>query len=227
MYSFDNNRHIHKWEGKNLHGVTSILRLWGDPGSLVSWAANQAVDAIERGEAPEDARKAHLKIRDKAGDKGKEVHAQLENAMNQWIERGVPPTIDDEIVTKVLNWMSSEGYTPLRSEMPVYNIDLWFAGILDLLVGKEDKKFILDFKTSGSLQTKNFFQGGAYSSALKDMKVEENIDGVIIVHIPRGVSFNPEKNIYIRHDIGQLEDAFKNILTVYKLDQEVNKLIKY
>lgn len=227
MYSFDNNRHIHKWNGKNLHGVTSVLRLWGDPGSLVNWAANQAVDAIERGEEPAAARKAHLKVRDAAGDKGKEVHAQLEDAMKQWIKRGVPPTIDDDIVTKVLTWMRDGGYIPLRSEMPVYNIDLWYAGIMDAAVEKDGKKFILDFKTSGSLQTKNFYQCGAYSLAIKDMKEEAEIEGAIIVHIPKGVSFNPEKNVYVRYDMGQLEEAFNDILRVYKLDQEVSKLIKY
>jgi len=159
---------------------------------------------------------------------GKEVHGKLEVAMNHWIQSGSPPEVyDDLVVGSVVTWMEDEGYKPLRSEMPVYHLDLWYAGILDAAVEKEGKKFILDFKTSGSLQTKNFYQCGAYSLAIKDMKEEAQIDGVIIVHIPKGVSFTPEQNVYVRHDIGQLEDAFKNILAVYKLDQEVTKLIKY
>jgi hypothetical protein len=227
MYKFDEKRHIHTWNGKNLHGVTSVLRMWGDPGSLVGWAAGQAVDAIQRGETPEEAKKAHLKVRDAAGDKGKLVHGQLEVAMNHWIENGVPPVADDEIVSKVVKWMVDEGYKPLRSEFPVYHIDLWYAGIMDAAVEKDGKKFILDFKTSGSLQTKNFYQCGAYSLAIRDMKKEAQIDGAIIVHIPRGVSFTSDKNVYVRYDIKDLEEAFKNILAVYKLDQEVIKLIKY
>jgi hypothetical protein len=226
-YTFDEKQHIHKYDGKNLHGVTSVLRLWGDPGSLVNWAVNQAVDAIERGEQPADARKAHLKIRDAAGDKGKEVHTTLENAMNQWIEKGVPPSTEDEVVNKVLVWLSSNGYVPLRSEFPVYHLDLWYAGIMDAVVEKNGKRFILDFKTSGSLQTKHFYQCGAYSLAIKDMKKEAEIGGAIIVHIPKGQSFVPEKNVYVRYDISELERAFTNILEVYKLDAEVNKLIKY
>lgn len=226
-YKFLEGRHIHTYDGKNLHGVTSVLKMWGDPGSLVNWAANQAVDAIERGETLEEARKAHLKIRDKAGDKGKEVHSLLEKAMNNWIAEGEMKFTLDPIVNSVLTWMNSEGYTPLRSEFPVYHLDLWYAGIMDAAVEKEGKKYILDFKTSGSMQTKFFWQCGAYSLAIKDMKAEAEIGGAIIVHIPKGVSFNPERNIYTRYDIGQLEEAFKNILTVYKLDQEVNKLIKY
>jgi len=226
-YAFNEKRHIHTYDGKNLHGVTSVLKMWGDPGSLVNWAANQAVDAIERGEAPEEARKAHLKIRDKAGDKGKEVHSELEKALDFWIDAGTMQLTENPIVNAVLEWMRSEGYTPIRTEVAVYNLDLWYGGIFDAVVEKEGKRYILDFKTSGSVQTKFFYQCGAYSLAIKDMKKEAEIGGAVIVHIPRGVSFKPDTNVYVRFDIEALEDAFKNILTVYKLDQEVNKLIKY
>jgi hypothetical protein len=226
-YAFNEKRHIHTYDGKNLHGVTSVLKMWGDPGSLVNWAANQAVDAIERGEAPEEARKAHLKVRDSAGDKGKIVHGQLEELLNLWIAEGQMRLSDDKVINSVLEWMRSEGYTPVRSEVAVYNLDLWYGGIFDAVVEKEGKRYILDFKTSGSVQTKFFYQCGAYSLAIKDMKKEAEIGGVIIVHIPKGLSFNPEKNVYVRYDIEELENAFKNILAVYKLDQEVNKLIKY
>lgn len=225
-YAFNAARHIHTYDGKALHGVTSVLKMWGDPGSLVNWAANQAVDAIARGESQEDARRAHLKIRDAAGDKGKEVHSILENALNIWIEQGSAKS-GEPVVNSVLDWMRIEGYTPVRSEFPVYNLDLWYAGIMDAAVEKDGKRYILDFKTSGSVQTKYFYQCGAYALAIKDMKEEAQIAGAIIVHIPKGQSFAPEKNVYVRYDIEQLEEAFKNILTVYKLDQEITKLIKY
>lgn len=226
-YAFDPIKHVHTYDGKTLYGVTSILANWGNPGALVNWAANQAVDAIERGENPEDARKAHLKVRDKAGDKGKEVHAQLEEALNKWIKNGAMQLTSDDVVNSVLNWMNTEGYTPTRSEFPVYNLDLWYAGILDAAVEKGGKKYILDFKTSNSIQTKYFYQCGGYSLAIKDIKAEAQIDGAIIVHIPKGLSFKPDMNVYIRYDIQELEDAFKDILNVFKIDKEITKLLKY
>jgi hypothetical protein len=164
---------------------------------------------------------------DAAGDKGKEVHALLESAIKAWIANDSSHTTTDPVVNSVLEWMVMEGYTPIKTEVAVYNLDLWYGGIFDAVVEKEGKRYILDFKTSGSVQTKFFYQCGAYSLAIKDMKKEAEIGGAIIVHIPKGLSFNPEKNIYVRYDIEQLEEAFKNILSVYKLDQEVNKLIKY
>ncbi len=226
-YAFNSSRHIHTYDGKNLHGVTSILKMWGDPGSLINWAANQAVDAIERGESPADARKAHLKVRDAAGDKGKEVHGLLEQALNVWIDVGIMQLTTDPVVNSVLEWMNSEGYKPIRTEVAVYNLDLWYGGIFDAVVEKEGKRYVLDFKTSGSVQTKFFYQCAAYALAIKDMKKEAEIAGAVIVHIPRGVSFKPDTGVYVRYDIEALEEAFKNILSVYKLDQEVNKLIKY
>lgn len=226
-YAFNAARHIHTWEGKPLHGVTSVLKMWGDPGALVNWAANQAVDAISRGETKEDARKAHLKVRDAAGDKGKEVHALLEESLNKWIAEGAVQLGLDPVVNAVLEWMKTEGYTPIKSEFPVYNLDLWYAGIMDAVVEKDGQRYILDFKTSGSLQTKHFYQCGAYSLAIKNMKEAAEIGGAIIVHIPKGLSFNSETNVYVRYDIGQLEKSFTNILETYKLDQEITKLIKY
>jgi len=227
-YAFNPAKHIHTWDGKPLHGVTSVLRMWGDPGSLINWAANQAVDAIARGESQTDARKAHLKVRDAAGDKGKDVHALLEKSMNEWIEKGeLEITSTEPVVNSVMEWLRQDGYTPIKSEFPVYNLDLWYAGIMDAVVEKDGKRYILDFKTSGSLQTKNFYQCGAYSLAIKDMKEEAEIGGVIIVHIPKGLSFVPEDNVYVRYDIEQLEKSFTNILETYKLDKEIIKLIKY
>ena len=84
-----------------------------------------------------------------------------------------------------------------------------------------------------------FYQMGAYSLAWKEMTTEtlremydnpfvkEEIEGVIIVHIPQGKSFNPEKNVYWRYDVEALEQAWLNILNTYKLDRDIAKLIKY
>lgn len=221
-YSFDEARHIHKLDGKNLHGVTSILRNWGDPGSLINWAAGVAVDAMLAGESPADAKKAYAKKRDAAGDKGTQMHAELEEMMNDY-KRGVVREYSP-IVSSVLYWLKTENIKPLEAEMHVYSKEHWFGGIMDGLVEKDGKKYILDFKTSGSIQTKAFYQCGAYSVALKEMQ-GEGAAGAVIVHIPKGESFS-DSGVYWRFDMEPLEEAFKSILQVYKLDLDVKKLIK-
>lgn len=231
-YSFDEKNHVHKLGDKRMHGVTSILRMWGDPSALVNWAANQAVDYLYNldNEPTQDqwneARTAHLRKRDKAGDKGTEVHAELEIMVNDMIDG----TLNGEysgVTMDVYEWMLAEDIRPLASEMNVWSETHWFAGIADAVIEKDGKKYILDFKTSNSLQTKHFYQMGAYSIAVKEMKKEAKVDGVVIVHIPKGKSFKPEKNVYWRYDIEALEKAFLNILETYKTDKEVSKLVRY
>lgn len=224
-YKFDNKKHIHTLDNKPLHGVTSVLKYWGDPNPLLNWGVKTAVDAIEAGAPPEEARTAHLKKRDKAGDKGTEVHARLEEAMNHWIEKKEAPALHHfPVEDDIINWMKSENITPLASEMNVWSEKHWYGGIADGVVEKDGKKYILDFKTSGTVQTKYFYQMGAYSLAVKEMKKEAEVAGVVIVHIPRGQAFNPDRDVYWRYDIEALEQAWLNILNTYKLDQDLQKL---
>ena len=239
-YKFDEKLHVHTFNGKRMHGVTSVLKFWGDPSALVNWAANQACDYIKdkseeavtglfytTNEILDEARTAHTRKRDKAGDKGTEIHGQLEIAMNQWIDRGMCGDSEDSIVNKVMMWMFENGIKPLKSEMPVYSIDKFYAGIADGVIEKDGKKYILDFKTSSSIQTKAFIQCAAYSVAIKDMKPDAVIDGVVVVHIPKGASFNPEKNVYWFYDLESLERAWLSIYDAYKTDLTLQKLIKW
>lgn len=241
MYKFDPVAHVHTWNGARMYGVTSILSSWGDKSGLVNWSANCACDHIEkyvesqselmpRDLYPiiEQARTAHTKKRDKAGDNGTKVHAELEIMMNNWIEGElVLPSDYSDVVTKVRDWMLINDITPLKSEMPVYSIEHFYAGIADGVIEKDGKKYILDFKTSGYVYTTAFFQMGAYARAIREMKAGAEIAGAVVVHIPRGKSFNPEKNTYWFYDIEVLEQGFLNILSTYKTDKVLEKLIKW
>lgn len=231
-YKFDEQKHIHTLDDKRLHGVTSVLKYWGDPNPLLNWGVKTAVDYLYNckdltDEEWENARTAHLKKRDKAGDKGTQVHAELEEMMNNIIRKRYENDGYSPIASKVLEWLSSENITPLASEMNVWSKEHWYGGIADGVIEKDGKKYILDFKTSGTVQTKYFYQMGAYSLAVKEMKKEAKVDGVVIVHIPRGSSFNPEKNVYWYYDIERLEKTWLGILEAYKTDKEVSKLVSY
>lgn len=244
-YAFDAEKHVHTFDGKRMYGVTSILKAWGDKSQLINWSANCAVDYILENQDPdtkggnkvlittqevEQARTAHTRKRDKAGDKGTEVHKFLEDSLNKWIETGTAnwlPENAPEVVAKVLNWMQDNNIKPLKSEMPVYSLEHFYAGIADGVIEKDGKKYILDFKTSGYVYTTAFFQMGAYSNAIKEMKKGAEIAGCVVVHIPRGTSFTTENNVYWMYNIEELERGFLNILSTYKTDKELEKLIKW
>lgn len=237
-YTFDNEKHCHTLNGKPLIGVTQCLKYWGDPNPLLNWGVKTAVDYIEEHgsnlddnhlcsyDVLQEARTAHLRKRDKAGDKGTEIHNCLEDLLNIWMNEGKAPNTKVEVAGAVINWMESQKITPLASEMNVYSESMWLGGIIDAVIEKDGKKYILDFKTSGTVQTKYFYQLAAYA-AMYEETTGEKIEGGCIVHIPRGQSFNPEKNVYWRYDIEALKQAFMGILNAYKLDQDLQKLIKY
>ena len=73
-YSFDEAKHCHTLDGKVLLGVTSVLGKW-DKGGLIAWAWKLGKEGRD-----------YKTIRDKAGDKGKEVHAKIELAIKDAIE---------------------------------------------------------------------------------------------------------------------------------------------
>lgn len=231
MYRFDDKKHIHYLDDKRLHGVTTVLSSWGNAGALINWAANQAVDYIKNSDEVTDevlkkARTAHVRKRNKAGDKGTQVHVELEKILNDWIEKGSPLVNKDhsECVRKVIYWMTDNAITPIATEVNVYSRTHWYGGIFDAIIEKDGKKYILDFKTSSTIQPKYFFQCGAYSLAVKEMKQNANISGVCIVHMPRGESFNKENGVYLRKDLIALERAFLNILETFKLDKDLQKI---
>lgn len=224
-YIFDKVNHVHTLDGKRLWGVTTILGSWGDPGGLINWAANTAVDAMVGGATEEDARVAHTKKRDKAGDKGTAVHNALEVSLKDWITKGQMSLTGDKVIDNVLEYFRANDITPIKSELNVYSRTFWFGGIFDAVVEKDNKRYVLDFKTSGTLQEKAFLQCGAYSLAIKEMKPDAEIGGVVIIHIPKGTSFNPEKNVYWHHNVTELELGFIHVLNVYKLCTELKKKI--
>lgn len=237
-YNFDEQKHIHTLDGKPLHGVTSVLKYWGDPNPLLNWGVKTAVDYIqEHGSDLDDnhlcsydvlqeARTAHLKKRDKAGDIGTQLHSELEDAMQEWIESGIGVVSKHSaVVDDVVAWMKDNDLVPYKSEAHLYSKELWLGGIVDLIATKGEKKYILDFKTSNTVQTKMFMQMGAYSLMWKEM-TGEKIDGVCIIHIPKG-KFSTDKSIYWRYDVEELEEAYECILKAYKLDRDVSKLLNY
>jgi hypothetical protein len=236
-YKFNSQKHIHELNGKPLHGVTSVLKYWGDPNPLLNWGVKTAVDYIEdhravwgssdHDEMIANARKAHTQKRDKAGDKGTEVHSWLEDSIYDLMNGNPFDGERPKVVDDVLNWAKLEGIKFLASEMNVWSEKHWYGGIADGVIEKEGKKYILDFKTSGTVQTKYFYQMGAYSLAVKEMKEHAQVDGVVIVHIPRGKSFDPKKNVYWYTDMNKLEQAWLNILNAYKADKSLQELVAY
>lgn len=242
-YQFDEENHVHTYNGIPLHGVSTVLSCWigqkkvyTNPVTnkkyqdypLVNSAVKKAVAAsFKKNATKEVALMAHITHRDAAASKGNDAHGLLETAMKTWIKTETLPTIpENETLNNVLTWLQEHNYKPIRSEYSVYDLHYKYAGILDGIVERDGKYYLLDFKTGKTINTKHWYQCGAYSYGYKKLHPEITISGAMIMHIPRGSSFNPSYCIYQHHGIEKLEQAWLNILHLYLLDKELYEFHK-
>ena len=89
MLEFNAKQHAYKLDGKPLTGVTTILSVIAKP-ALINWSANMAVSyikanlskGIKTGDWDKifaEAKIAHTKKKEKAGDVGTMAHEWIEN----------------------------------------------------------------------------------------------------------------------------------------------------
>ena len=143
--------------GKKLPGVTTILGVLDKP-ALLWWAAREAAQAtaaaIVDGGMPADraievGKKAPFQRRQDAADAGTQAHACVEAhyAGDPWPEDASDAA--RACAKRVIDHIAARGYSVVVSEwagtMGEYGSG--FAGTLDLIVEKDDLRYIADLKT--------------------------------------------------------------------------------
>jgi len=232
-YSFDEKKHIHLLDERPLIGVTTVLSVISKP-ALIQWAANEAVDYVieqwgSNGLSPSElfsvlgeARTAHRKRKEKAGNVGTLAHDWIERFVKSMMDGGEPigPS-DDETVKKMcdnfVSWASDNSVRFLESEKHVWSEKLWIGGILDMVFELEGKKFIGDIKTSSAIYNEHFFQMAAYELCLEEMG-EAGIDGYMVINLKKDGTM--ECKLAENREINKR--AFQSALELYKI---INNLV--
>lgn len=241
MYKFDEKNHIHTLDGKPLMGVTTVLSVISKP-ALIQWSANMACDYISdwvetrikkqsEDEPTEEmmvlvddesideirgiikqARTAHRKKKESAGDWGTTVHKAIE----EWIKEGKEPELEDENQVKVFNlfkdWATENKIKFLESEKHLYSKEMWIGGIVDMVFEMDGKKYIGDIKTSSGIYNEAFFQMGAYHLMLEEMGVKD-IEGYIVINLKKDGKMDMKMAV----DLDLNQTAFKHALGLYKV----------
>lgn len=195
-YKFDEKRHIHTLDDKPLIGVTTALSVISKP-ALIQWAANQVCEYVQEnlrdltdlGQVLGDAKYAHRRKKEKAGDVGTEAHKWIENWVLARMGKGEYPTLPENkvvqnMVKNFTGWAVGENINFLESEKNVWSEKLWIGGILDLVFEMNGKKFIGDIKTSSGIYNEHFFQMAAYELCLEEMGVKD-IDGYLVINLKK------------------------------------------
>lgn len=227
-YTFDEKNHVHTLDGKPLTGVTTILGVIAKP-MLIQWAANQAVEYIKEkalktgagmyeasGPLLEEARTAHRKKKESAGEFGTNVHSAIEKWINAQM-LGVQVEIKLDGMEKkafdhFVKWATDNKVKFLESEKHVYSREWWSGGIADMVCEIDGKRFIGDIKTGRSIYRESFFQGSAYAKMAIEMGLYEKFDGIVIINLKKDGGFEYEYNF----DVEGNKKAFEAALYLYR-----------
>lgn len=227
-YRFNKEQHIHELkvggEWKPLIGVTSALQIIAKP-QLIQWAANMAVEYIEShitlqnetwAALFKEAKTAHRRKKEEAGQKGTDVHKEIENlvagliATNNGVFKG-DETSGIPQIQKFIDWAVENKVKFLESEKHVFSESLWIGGILDLVLEMDGKKLIADIKTSSGIYNEAFFQMGAYDLCLEEMG--EKVDGYLVINLKKTGEFD----LKIAENKELNKKAFLSALELYKI----------
>lgn len=231
-HQFTKKGHRHTLDDKPLHGVTTILGVIAKP-ALITWSANMAVKHIEDNfPTPEqvingfkfsdlfkDAKVAHTKKKESAGNIGTTAHEAIEN----WIKMGCPTDMsvasfcggDEQIMKMFMNfvdWSIKEKVEFIASEKLVHSETNWYGGICDFVCIINGKRWVGDIKTSTDIYPEYFLQVAAYDLAMEEMG-EPRAYGYVIVNIKKDGRVKVKKD----RSTKKYREAFHHALNLYKL----------
>lgn len=216
VYEFNEKLHRHKLNGKALTGVTTVLGVISKGDGLIQWSANQAVEWLKENPGDYDGAKTAWKgTRDKAAEQGTDVHAIIEELVNNAINAHGKLLIDtheNKQVDNFIKWAITNDVEFLESEKNIYSKELWIGGICDLVFRKGGKIYIGDIKTSKSVYPTYFWQTAAYQFMLQEMGFYPDVYGFCVIRIGKDGTFETQENYAYEDNI----DGFKSALNIYR-----------
>jgi hypothetical protein len=228
-YSFDPTRHIHLLEGRPLMGVTTVLGVISKGNVLIDWSARMATEYIRDNLKSmddlemvlEEAKNAHRKKKERAGDWGTALHKIIEDFIKDGKE---PLNLDDnqgKCFSLFKSWATENNVEFLESEKHVYSKTDWVGGIADIIAVVNGKKMICDIKTGSGIYPEMWAQMGAYHLCLEDMGEHKDIQGYMIINLKKDakIDFGVSENMQFN------KDFFRAALQLYKLKQIADESI--
>lgn len=242
-YRFNEAKHLHELcvegEWKALTGCTTILGILAKP-ALIPWAAGQAVEYIENvikegreitAEVLKEARSAHRKKKETAGDAGTQVHALCEAYIRGLIEKCDGKANDAKYLEATdkgikqfqhfIEWARTNNVKFLEAEKSVYSKSLFLGGIVDIVCEIDGEVWIADIKTGSGIYAEHFAQMAGYELMLKEMGFDRPIKGHIVLNLKKDGTFQEKRSV-------STEDAknfFLACVQCYRLQEKFNNQI--
>ena len=214
-FQFSEEAHLYVLDGKPLTGVTTILGVIAKP-ALIQWSAGMAADyasALIKADTKytedqlveifKEAKVAHRKKKEAAGNTGTKVHDWIERYIKAKIAGIELPAFEEDIkhiTDQFVVWATENNITFLVSEKRLFSKEYWYAGTVDLVFLKDGKKYVGDIKTSSGIYGREFFfQCAGYQIALEEQG-EKDIFGSTIIRCGKDGSFEIKDSFDIESD---------------------------
>lgn len=166
-------------------------------------------------------RTSHITKRDDAGQKGTDVHAEIEMIIKDVINKK-EGLISESLhgnsqVQHFINWAETNKVKFLESEKKMYSENKFFAGTADFTCEIDSKKYVGDIKTSSGIYGREpFFQVAAYRFMLEEMN-EKDFNGSVIVNIKKSGVFDEQKDVHWSFDYATDLRGFLSALELYRI----------
>ena len=239
QFTFNKEKHEYLLDGKRMTGCTTILGILAKP-ALIPWASKMATEYIRENIGKFDikdpkqfeqllleAKNAHAKRKEKAGDWGTKTHEEISNFINWWIKFNTgkgpgKPQKWSEPVIRFMKWGEENKVKFLDTEKIIYSEKLFVAGTVDFVCEIDGQRWIGDIKTSGSgIYAENFFQCAGYDIMLEEMG-EPKADGYLILNLKENGDFLEKRSVSNEEN----RKIFTNCLEIYRCQQKLTNLIK-
>lgn len=171
-------------------------------------------------------------IAKKAADEGTQVHETIERYLKgekiEWLdENGYSKYSLDiwKMILKFHDFWTTYKPTLIESEIHLFSDKYIYAGTCDLVVEINNKKWLLDIKTSNSLHTSYDLQLAAYAQAWNET-FESKIDNIGILWLKSSKRGEDKKGKSIQGKGWELYEPERTIEDNFKLFQNVYELYK-
>lgn len=220
--------------------VTSLLQVIGKP-ALMAWAKKMTCDWIydnwesakkletmeEVGEFLKEAKRADIKVRDKAANVGTLAHGEIERYLRKQITLDQANPAVQHILQRFIEWEVETGFVMEQAERMVYSHEYQYAGTLDIsgiMTKRGNVRAIVDIKTSNGIYPEAFLQVAAYAQAVAEMDGKPVDEGWIVRLDKTGAEFETKQ-------VPDLKACFQIFSATYSLwrwleDQKPKKEVK-
>jgi hypothetical protein len=239
MNHFDPETHSYFNEDKRMTGITSIIGVLAKP-QLIGWAsrvcaetvaskwiAGKSYDQPEIDAIVEEAKGAHQKKKEKAGEHGTDTHAIVEIYVNACLEMGGKPIVfeatqDAEPIKQFIDWAEENVDHFLFSERIMYDNERMIAGTADFAyISKDGKRMMGDFKTSSGIYGIDYWLQVSAYKMLAEGEGGEPYDGMTVVRLGKDGKFEVQS----LYEYETYRDAFLACLTLYRAQASIKDLV--